>query len=102
MTARQNRRGLVMTKGLAGYYTESLHLLRTSVQYDIVRAATSLVRNTLAGSVLLPRVARMLLYRLSGLDIRTPSIMEGQTMDNPNLRIGPRTFVNRGCYFEGH
>jgi maltose O-acetyltransferase len=42
-----------------------------------------------------------MIYRWSGLPIRSFNIREGQIFDNSNVRIGDRTFVSRHCYFEG-
>jgi maltose O-acetyltransferase len=72
-----------------------------SVWFDFGAAWYLIVRNRIAGSVLVPRVLRTLLYRLLGLGIQTYNIREGQIIENDNIFIGPRTFVNRGCSFEG-
>jgi acetyltransferase-like isoleucine patch superfamily enzyme len=72
-----------------------------SVQWDLKVAWYLIVRNRIAGSVLVPRVLRTLLYRMIGLDIHSFNIREGQIFENDNVSIGERTFVNRGCSFEG-
>ena len=72
-----------------------------STRNDISLAVVSIVRNSIAGSVLVPQILRTMLYRWSGLQIRSFNIREGQVIDNGNVRIGDRTFVNRHCSFEG-
>jgi|NGEPerStandDraft_6_1074524.scaffolds.fasta_scaffold02922_2 maltose O-acetyltransferase len=72
-----------------------------SIQRDLTLAGVLIFRNSIAGSVLVPQIVRTLLYRLSGLDIRSFNIREGQTIDNSHVQIGERTFVNRKCTFEG-
>lgn len=72
-----------------------------SVLRDLIFAARSIVRNSLAGSVVTPQILRTMIYRCSGLPIRSFNIREGQIFDNGNVRIGDRTFVSRHCYFEG-
>ena len=79
----------------------TLQRLMDSIRRDLALAARSTFRNTIAGSVLVPQVLRTLLYRSSGLAIRSFNIREGQVIDNSHLRIGDRTFVNRHCSFEG-
>jgi maltose O-acetyltransferase len=72
-----------------------------SIRRDLVFAWWSILRNTIAGSVFVPQVLRTVLYRSSGLAIRSFNIREGQVIDNRRLGIGEGTFVNRGCSFEG-
>jgi maltose O-acetyltransferase len=72
-----------------------------SVWFDLGTAWYLIVRNHIAGSVLVPRVLRTVLYRLMGLKVHTFNIREGQIIENDNIIIGTGTFVNRGCSFEG-
>jgi maltose O-acetyltransferase len=72
-----------------------------SVQRDLSFAARSIVRNSLAGSVLVPQILRTMLYRWSGINVRSFNVREAQIFDNSNVRIGDQTFVSRHCYFEG-
>ncbi len=72
-----------------------------SVLRDLIFATRSIVRNSFAGSVLIPQILRTMIYRWSGLPIRSFNIREGQIFDNSNVHIGDRTFVSRHCYFEG-
>jgi len=72
-----------------------------SVQRDVAFAARSLIRNSLCGSILVPQILRTVLYRWSGLAIRSFNVREAQIFDNDRVRIGDRTFVSRHCYFEG-
>jgi maltose O-acetyltransferase len=68
---------------------------------DLSLSMVLIFRNSIAGSVIVPQLLRTVLYRLSGLQIRSWNIREGQIIDNSNLRIGDRTAVNRHCSFEG-
>jgi maltose O-acetyltransferase len=72
-----------------------------SIHRDLRFALRSLVVNTLCGSVLVPQILRTMLYRWSGLPIRSFNIREGQKFDNTRVYIGDQTFVSRHCYFEG-
>ncbi len=72
-----------------------------SVQRDLAFAARSLIRNSLCGSVLVPQILRTMLYRWSGLAIRSFNVREGQIFDNHRVRIGDQTFVSRRCFFDG-
>jgi acetyltransferase-like isoleucine patch superfamily enzyme len=58
-------------------------------------------RNKIAGSSLMPRALRWLLYRFSGLRIDTPKVREGCLMENSYLEVGHGSSISRGCYFEG-
>jgi acetyltransferase-like isoleucine patch superfamily enzyme len=75
--------------------------LRRSLVEDTVKARNHLVRNTVAGSVFVPRALRWAIYRLSGLQIRTPNILENCVMNNSHVDIDADVFVNRNVYFEG-
>lgn len=59
------------------------------------------LRNTLAGSPLLPRVLRAVLYRLLGYRFETVNISDSVVLNNRHVRIGRETRISRGCYFEG-
>src|SRR5271167_2447317 len=49
-----------------------------SVQRDLALAAILFFRNSVAGSALVPQIVRTMLYRLSGLDIRSFNVREHQ------------------------
>jgi maltose O-acetyltransferase len=72
-----------------------------SIQHDLAFAARSLLINSICGSVLVPQILRTMLYRWSGMPIRSFNLREGQFFDNTRVRIGDKTFVSRRCYFEG-
>lgn len=67
--------------------------LRRAVQYTVV--------NSLAGSVWTPRVLRYLIYRLVGMDVRSPNIAFHTRFFSRDVSIGPKVFVNWGVIFEG-
>jgi len=54
-----------------------------------------------AGSELVPRLLRAALLRFAGIQVKTANIMPGCTFANQDVEIGPGTFVNRECFFEG-
>jgi acetyltransferase-like isoleucine patch superfamily enzyme len=58
--------------------------------------------NVIAGSNLVPRPLRWLIYRACGMDVHTPNIFPGlEIAGRPrNLTVGAGTFVNTGCFFE--
>lgn len=76
-------------------------LLRAALREDLRRSVRGFVTNSVAGSVLVPRVLRLVLLRASGHDVRTANIFEHCTFDGPAISIGKGTFVNQLCYFEG-
>jgi maltose O-acetyltransferase len=78
-----------------------IHKAVASIDRDMRFAVRSLVVNSLCGSVLVPQILRTMLYRWSGLPIRSFNIREGQKFDNTRVHIGDQTFVSRSCYFEG-
>lgn len=58
------------------------------------------VVNTVAGSNVLPRPARALLYRLMGIDVRTLNVFSGCRITSRRVSIGAGTFVNHECYLD--
>lgn len=74
----------------------SLQTLRA----DIRRLPFELLVNTIAPSRLLPRVMRLGLYRLAGLQVRTPNVYPGCTIVGRDLRLGRRSMVNRDCFVD--
>ena len=71
--------------------------------YDLRAAAWDLVINRLAASSWIPRVARYVIYRAAGMDIRSPALSPGMYLETSSFRIGERSFVNRGVrFFNGH
>jgi maltose O-acetyltransferase len=67
---------------------------------DIRRMPVEALVNTFAASALLPRVLRVALYRLAGLQIRTPNIYPGCTIVGRDLEIGRRSMLNRNCFVD--
>jgi maltose O-acetyltransferase len=72
-----------------------------SLGQDLTAARFRLWVNILGGHAALPRVLRYLVYRRAGLDIQTANIYPGCVFIARKVSIGPDTFVNRGCLFEG-
>ena len=83
-----------------GPATRSAALLGRSLREDAERAFQWVFIGRIAGSALVPRAVRYVLYRLYGLDIRTPNIME-HCFFTTTVHIGRDTCINEGCYFEG-
>jgi maltose O-acetyltransferase len=76
-------------------------LLIRSLREDVAAAVFRWPVNSVAGSPLVPRAVRFLIYRAAGLDIRTANIYPGCIFVARQVTIGPDTFVNRGCLLEG-
>jgi acetyltransferase-like isoleucine patch superfamily enzyme len=86
----------------AGSSTEAkLALAWQSLRVDIAAARFRVWVNSLGGHPALPRLARYLVYRAAGLDVRTANIYPGCVFIARHVSIGSGTFVNRGCTLEG-
>jgi maltose O-acetyltransferase len=72
-----------------------------SLRLDLGRGLVWFLRNSVGGSVLVPRTVRYVMYRAMGLKVRSPAIADGQIIENQNLTVGAQTVISRGCYFEG-
>ena len=81
--------------------SEGARMAIGSVREDVAAALFRVPVNSVAGSPLVPRVVRFLIYRLAGLDVRTANIYPGCIFVGRHVAIGPGTFVNRGCLLEG-
>ena len=73
----------------------------TSLRQDLVRAVTFTITNSVAGSVWMPRVARCLIYRMLGMDIRTAKIGWNTTFFSRDVSIAANALVQWGVVFEG-
>ena len=67
--------------------------------YDARQAAWDVVVNRVAASSLVPRVLRAVIYRSVGVRTGTPSLSPGIFIQSARVRIGRRSFVNRGTQF---
>lgn len=72
-----------------------------SVKQDLVRAVTFTLLNSVAGSVWCPRVARYLVYRLLGMDVRTAKLGWNVTFFSRDVSIRRNALVQWGVVFEG-
>jgi len=75
---------------------------KTAVQWtcvDVRRAARHIFVNDFAGSVIVPRLARYFLYRMSGIRTQSASILPGVFFDSSAVTIGRGVFINTGCKF---
>ncbi len=79
----------------------AFQLLVISLKEDTTTLSRQFVRNTVAGSIFVPRALRWILLNLSGLVIETPKIREDCKFNNSFVTIGKQTSINRACYFEG-
>ena len=76
-------------------------MLLRSLRDDVRSAARWLVLNTFAGSVVVPRAMRAVIYRCAGIRLRTANVRDHCVIGGrARLEIGPRTFVNRFCSFD--
>jgi maltose O-acetyltransferase len=69
---------------------------------DARDALRHVVRHSVAGSPLLPRLSRYAIYRAAGIHTATANLCPHLTITGPgrNLSIGARTFVNRDCHVD--
>jgi maltose O-acetyltransferase len=77
-----------------------VHVMITWIWMDIRYAVWHFFINFLASSVATPRPLRYIYYRLFKMDIRTPSIQPSIFFRGPAVKIGRRSFINTGCFFE--
>lgn len=77
-------------------------LLWRSLKEDAGLLVSQGIRNSIAGSLLVPRVVRWLIYRLSGLEIDTFKVREECRINNNHVAVGAGTALSRACYFEGN
>lgn len=82
----------------AGLATEALR----TVWIDLKLAAFGLLANSIAGSILVPRVLRIPLLRLAGINVRRAHVWPGVFFGYPRVRIGDRVTINRRCFFDSH
>ncbi|WP_275694449.1 DapH/DapD/GlmU-related protein [Nocardioides sp. CFH 31398] len=71
-----------------------------ALRLDGAIAVRHVVLTLLAGSALVPRPVRWAVYRLVGLDVRTPNIFSGTRITGTDLSIGRGTFLNHDCYLD--
>lgn len=77
-----------------------LNVMLTWLWVDIQFAIWHFFINFLASSVATPRFVRYFYYRLFKMEIRTPSVQPGSFFRGPAIKIGRRSFINTGCFFE--
>ncbi|MDF9717277.1 acyltransferase [Nocardioides sp. ChNu-153] len=77
-----------------------LRRVGAAVRLDAGIAWRHLVLGVVAGSALVPRPLRWLVYRAAGLDVRTRNVFSGVTITGSALSVGERTFVNHDCYLD--
>lgn len=82
------------------YPRRMLAALLRALRLDGAIAVRHLVLTVLAGSALTPRPLRFAVYRLVGLDVRTPNIFSGTRITGTDLHIGRGTFLNHDCYLD--
>jgi acetyltransferase-like isoleucine patch superfamily enzyme len=75
-------------------------LLLESLRMDLVLGWRHFYLGMVAGSPLVPRVGRYVLYKIWGLDVQTANIWPRCTLLGTQLHVGPATFMNRDCFIE--
>ena len=75
-------------------------LVAASLRDDLREGALAFLANTIAGSVLVPRVLRLLIYRLVGMDVGRANVRAGVTFTTNRVTLGWDAMVNRGCTFD--
>ena len=82
---------------------DRVRLARRSLLQDARSARRHLWLNVAAGAAVTPRVLRYWMYRQAGVETATPNIFSGSVVHGRSpVRIGERTFINHGCYFEAN
>ena len=71
-----------------------------TVADDLRHAAFSLLANTMLGSPLVPRVARIVGYRLLGMDVGVVDVFPRVWFKSRNVRLGSQVTVNMGTVFD--
>jgi maltose O-acetyltransferase len=73
-----------------------------SLAEDLRRLPFELVVNVVAASVLTPRIARIVLYRASGLDVAWGAVVHPgvRIRHRRGLHVGRGSTINQGCFFE--
>ncbi|HSV40644.1 MAG TPA: acyltransferase [Nocardioidaceae bacterium] len=71
-----------------------------ALRLDLTIAVRHLFLNALAGSALVPRPLRWLLYRAARLDVRTINVFSGARITGSDLSIGKGTFINHEAYLD--
>ncbi|MDT9594388.1 acyltransferase [Nocardioides zeae] len=77
-----------------------LRRLAAALRLDLGMGLRHLVLVSVAGSALVPRPVRWAIYRLAGLDVRTPNVFSGVRITGRHLAVGRDTFVNHDCYLD--
>lgn len=69
---------------------------------DLSGSLRDVVRHSVGGSSLLPRVLRFGVYRAAGIRTATANVFPHLTVTGPgrNLTIGAHTYINRECHFD--
>lgn len=80
------------------------HQVRGAVRVlsqDVSWSLHHFVMNSVAGSFATPRAARLVIYRLMGVNLETTAIFDRCTIVGPGpVSVGRGSFINRECYFE--
>lgn len=71
-----------------------------ALRLDLGMVLRHLVLNLVAGSGLVPRPLRYLVYRAAGLDVRTMNVFSGVRITGTDLHVGRDTFINHECYLD--
>lgn len=70
------------------------------MRIELVNYHRDLLLNRLIASAVLPRPLRWRALRAAGLDVARSSIAPGIFFGSTRVRIGSRTHVNYGCFFD--
>lgn len=75
-------------------------LVADSLRDDLREGGLAFAANSVAGSVLVPRVVRLLIYRALGMDVGRANVRAGVTFTTAKVSLGWDAMVNRGCTFD--
>ncbi|MEI7055300.1 acyltransferase [Nocardioides sp. CCNWLW239] len=70
------------------------------LRLDLSIAVRHVVLNVVAGSAVVPRPVRQLIYRLAGIRAQTMNVFSGVRITGSDLELGKGTFVNHECYLD--
>ena len=70
------------------------------ISHSVMSRAWGLRVNTIAASNLVSRPLRRRIYRHAGLEVETDDIYPHCYFHTCDIRIGPGSVINYGCYFE--
>lgn len=82
-------------------FKDVVSLVCESLKDDCVRALKAVVLEWLAGSRVMPKAGRHLIYRMCGLDFLSTDVAAGQVFHTLRVHLGCGSVLEESCYFDG-